>query len=53
MSQTLMVVLFGPPCIAGVWWLLSHGWGKTVQGGSVSERTKKRQRVEFWVLLVL
>jgi hypothetical protein len=37
--------------MAGLWWLASRNFGNLIQGGSVSERTKKRQKTEFWVLL--
>jgi hypothetical protein len=52
MHSIIWLLLFAPPCIACVWWLLSRGWATIVQGGSVSERTVKRQRIEFWIMLV-
>jgi len=38
--------------MAGLIWLMSRGWAKGVQGGSASERTKVRQKFEFWMVLV-
>ncbi len=32
---------------------LSRGWARTVQGGVVSDRTKRRQKFEFWSLLIV
>ncbi len=52
MRQSIAVAIFFPPCGAFAWWLLSRGWAKIVQGGDVSERTKKRQRYEFWILMI-
>jgi hypothetical protein len=51
--QQFMVVLFGLPVMAILWWGASRGLGRAVQGGSVSGRTKLRQRKEFWMLLVV
>ena len=47
----LLIVVFLPPLGACLWRLMSRGWAMTVQGGRVSERTRRRQRIEFWVLL--
>ncbi len=52
MSQAVVVLIVFPPIGACVWWLLSRAWARTVEGGIVSERTVKRQRAEFWVVLV-
>ena len=30
---------------------LSRGWANIIQGGKVSEKTIKRQRLEFWGVL--
>jgi hypothetical protein len=38
--------------MAGLIWLMSRGWAIGVQGGSASERTKVRQKIEFWMVLV-
>jgi hypothetical protein len=34
-----------------VWWFMARGWAATVQGQEIAERTKQRQKKEFWVLL--
>lgn len=31
---------------------MARGWAMTVQGGTVSEKTQKRQRIEFWGMLI-
>jgi len=51
LSEQLIIVVLGAPIMAALWWLASRGFGKAVQGGSVSDRTKKRQKKAFWVLL--
>jgi hypothetical protein len=52
MKNYTLILFFWPPVGASVWWLLSQGWAKIVQGGTISQKTIKRQRTEFWVLLV-
>jgi len=47
----LITLLLGPPIMACLWWLASRGFGAAVQGGTVSQKTKRRQKIEFWVLL--
>jgi hypothetical protein len=37
--------------MAALWWIESRGFGRVVQGGSVSDRTKSRQKRGFWFLL--
>jgi hypothetical protein len=32
---------------------MARGWALTVQGGTVSQKTQKRQRIEFWGMLIL
>ena len=49
--ELLMMLLLGPPIMACLWWLASRGLGAAVQGGTVSQKTKRHQKIEFWVLL--
>jgi len=39
--------------MAGLFWVMSRGWAMSVQGGTASDRTKKRQKIEFWMVLTL
>ena len=50
--EQIAIVFLGPPIMACVWWVISRGWAKTVQGGIASEKTKRRQKIEFGVLLI-
>jgi len=50
-AEQIAVLLLGPPIMTLLWLLMSSGWAGLVQGGAVSDRTKKRQKWEFWVLL--
>jgi hypothetical protein len=50
--EQIAIVLIGPPVMACAWWILSRGWARIVQGGTTSEKTKRRQKVEFWGLLI-
>jgi hypothetical protein len=52
LSEQIAILLLGPPIMSAFWWLASRNFGRIVQGGSVSARTKQRQKKEFWVLLV-
>jgi hypothetical protein len=51
--QQILILIFVPPIMSGLWWIASRGLGLTLQGGSVSDRTKNRQASEFWVLLIV
>lgn len=50
--QLILSLIIGPPIMAYLWLLMSGGFAAAVQGGAPSERTVKRQRVEFWILLI-
>jgi hypothetical protein len=49
-EQVLLDVV-GPPIGAGLFWLFSRGRAVTVQGGSVSDRTRARQIRGFWLVM--
>ena len=53
LGQQYLLDLVAPPVIAGLWWLLSRGWATAVQVGNVSDRTRQRQKVEFFIVLTL
>ena len=53
LGEQIAVVLLTPPVITALWWLMSRGWASIVQGGDPTERTKRRQRGEFFVLLIV
>lgn len=50
--EGLLFMLAFPPVGATLWWLMSRGWAATVQGGTITASTRKRQQILFWVLLV-
>jgi hypothetical protein len=52
LSEQFMIAILGPPIMATLWWLASRGFAQTVQGQTISEKTKQRQKKEFWILLV-
>lgn len=52
LSEQILYDIIIPPVGAAIWWLMSRGWAGTLQGGTVSETTKRRQRIEFFALLV-
>jgi hypothetical protein len=51
--EQLAFGLFAPPIMAVVLRLMMKGWATIVQGGTISETTRKRQRVLFWGVLIL
>ena len=53
LSEQILYDTIIPPIGAAVWWMMSRGWAGTVQGGAVSDETKRRQKAEFFVLLVV
>jgi hypothetical protein len=32
---------------------MARGWAMTVQGETISQKTQKRQRIEFWGMLIM
>jgi hypothetical protein len=53
LTQQYLLDLVAPPVGACLWWLFSRGNALTLQGGNVSERTKKREKIGFFVVLAL
>ena len=52
LGEQLAILIVGPPIMAGLVWLMSRGWAIGVQRGSASEKTRMRQKVEFWMVLI-
>ena len=52
-SQQLLLDLFMPPLGALVWMFMVRWWAATLQGGDITERTRRRQKKAFWVVLVI
>jgi hypothetical protein len=51
--EQVITLIAGPPIMTGLWWLMSRGWAANVQGGTASEMTKRRQKMEFKILLIV
>lgn len=51
--QQSIFTIFVPPIAAVVVRVLSLGWARVVQGRNISDETRKRQKLTFWVLLVV
>ena len=49
--EQALIFVFGPPIMSCLFWLKARGWALEVQGGKVSQTTKRRQKWEFWALL--
>lgn len=52
LGEQLAILILGPPIMAGLMWLMSRGWASSIQGGTVSNRTRRRQKIEFWAVLI-
>lgn len=52
LGEQIALFLLVPPVGSLLWWLFSRGTAAILQGGKVSGRTKKRQKVGFFVVLV-
>ena len=50
--EQLLIGILGPPIMAILFRFRARGWAMMVQGGTVSNTTEKRQRIEFWGILV-
>ena len=51
LGEQIATLIVAPPIIAVLVRIMSHGWAMLVQGGNVSETTRKRQNWQFWMLL--
>jgi hypothetical protein len=51
--EQILISVVGPPVIATLWRFRARGWARTVQGGTVSVKTERRQKTEFWILLIV
>ncbi|MGH9474009.1 MAG: hypothetical protein ACRD13_05235 [Terriglobales bacterium] len=52
-GQLIVFLLVGPPIGACIWRLMARGWAMGVQGGRVSDRVKRWERIEFRWLIVI
>jgi hypothetical protein len=52
LGEQILTLIVLPPIMASVVWLLSRGWAGGVQGGTISETTKQRQKLLFWFLVI-
>jgi hypothetical protein len=52
LGEQIAILILGPPIMATLIWFMSRGWATSIQGGVASNKTKHRQKVEFWVVLV-
>lgn len=41
-----------PPIMTCLWWLMSRAWGRAMQGGEMSPRTKRWVDGNFWRLMI-
>jgi hypothetical protein len=53
LGEQIAILVLGPPIMSCMWWVMSRGRAMSIQGGAVSETTKRRQKKEFWVIFIL
>ena len=51
--QQCLLDLIAPPVGVCLWWLFSRGTAKVLQGRKVSDRTREREKIGFFILLAL
>lgn len=51
LDEQIAMVIVTPPIMTLVYRIMAYGWAMFVQGGNVSETTRKRQKRESWMLL--
>jgi hypothetical protein len=52
-GEQILLDLLVPPIGTCLWWAMARGWATTVQSGSISEATKRRQKWEFLIIMAL
>jgi len=50
--EQLTILILGPLIMTMLIWIVSRAWAMAVQGGTANDKTKRRQRVEFYVTLI-
>jgi len=53
LAQQYLLDSVAPPVMATLWWFFSRGWATAVQAGELSDRTRKRQKSGFFLVLGL
>lgn len=51
LGEQILLDVIVPPIGTCLWWLKARGWADLVQLGRVSDRTKRRQEWEFWIVM--
>ena len=51
-AQQILLDIVIPPIGTCIWWLMARGWAGFVQTRNVSDKTKSRQRREFWIIML-
>jgi hypothetical protein len=53
MHSILWLLLFAPPCLALVTWLMTRGWKVIVMGNRSTPRITAWQKYDFWIILLI
>ncbi len=51
-GRVILLDILVPPIGTCLWWIMARGWASLVQLGKPSETTKRRQKWEFWAILI-
>ena len=52
-SKQILIDLCTPPIVAGIFWLMAHGWVALIGPSSTTTLTRQRLNIEFRIVLVL
>jgi len=53
MHSILWLLLFAPPCLALLTWLMTRGWKFIVMGNRSTSRVTAWQKYDFWIILLI
>jgi hypothetical protein len=51
MHSIIWLLLFAPPCLALLTWLMTRGWKLMMMGSRSTSRTAAWQKYDFWIIL--
>jgi hypothetical protein len=52
MRQITEVLIFGPPTLAVITWILTRAWTRATQRQELSAAFRKWQQYDFWIILL-
>jgi hypothetical protein len=53
MHSIIWLLLFAPPCLAVLTWLMTRGWTLMMMRGRSTPRLALWQKYDFWTILII